>query len=81
MVDLIEQVRRLRDATTRGEVLNALWNLRDSAFDRPQSWQALTAETLLQALAETIENIPADDRDLPVANLLMARAFEKVLGP
>jgi hypothetical protein len=81
MVDLIEQVRRLRDATTRGEVLNALWNLRDSAFDRPQSWQALTAETLLQALAETIENIPADDHDLPVANLLMARAFEKVLGP
>jgi hypothetical protein len=81
MVDLIEQVRRLRDATTRGEVLNALWNLRDSAFDRPQSWQALTAETLLQALAETIENIPADDRDLPVANLLLARAFEKVLGP
>jgi hypothetical protein len=39
----------------------------------------LTAETFLQALAEAVEDAPADDREWQVANRLLARALEKVL--
>lgn len=51
-----------------------------SGLDRPQSWSALTAETLLQALAEAIEAVPADDPDWLVPNRLLSRAFERVLA-
>jgi hypothetical protein len=36
---------------------------------------------LFQALAETVAEAPADDRDWFVANRLLARALEKVLAP
>jgi hypothetical protein len=78
-VDLLQGLQNLRDAASRDDVLNAVWDLRDSAYDRPQSWSVLTAETFLQALAEAVEDAPADDREWQVANRLLARALEKVL--
>jgi hypothetical protein len=51
---VIDSILRLRAAKTSDEILDALWDLRDSAYDHPQSWHALTAETLFQALAETV---------------------------
>jgi hypothetical protein len=55
VVDLTLGLQGLSDARTRQEFVEALWDLRDSAFDQPQAWKALTAETLLQALAESLE--------------------------
>lgn len=81
MVDLIQGLHRLRDATARDEVLGALWDLRDLAFDHPESWHALTAETLFQALAETLEEVPADDREWLAVNRLLARAIAHVVAP
>jgi hypothetical protein len=80
MADPIQGLRWLREATTHDEVVNALWDLRDSAYDRPQSWHALTAETLFQALAETVAEGPADDHDWFVANRLLAKSLEKALA-
>ena len=78
---LMQALHRLRDAPAQSDVLNALWDLRDLAFATPQPWHGITAETLLQALAEAVEDIPADDRDGLRANRLLAHAFEKVLFP
>lgn len=80
MDEFIQALHRLRDATAREEILDALWDLRDLAFDRPGSWAPLTADTLLQALAEAVEDMSADDRrDWLIANRLLAHAFEKLL--
>jgi len=78
---MIDSILRLRDATTNDEILNALWDLGDSAYDHPQSWDALTAEALFQALAETVAEVPADDRGWFAASRLLARALEKALVP
>lgn len=81
MDDLRLGLQRLDDARTTQEIVDALWDLRDSAFDEPQVWQALTAETLLQALAESLENAPAEDGSGQSANRLVAQALRKVLQP
>ena len=81
MVNVTLRLQRLRDAGTKQEVLDSLWDLRDSAFDHPQTWKALTAETLLQALAESFEVAPTEDASLQPANRLLADTFEKVLRP
>jgi hypothetical protein len=78
--EIIFGVNRLRNADARDAVLGALWDLRDSAYDHPQLWHALTAETLLQALAQILDDAAVADSDWPVANRLLARAFEMVLA-
>jgi hypothetical protein len=73
-------LQRLGAAETRQQLVDALWDLRDSAYDQPQVWTTLTAETLLQALAEELEQATPDDggqTSIPV----LARAFEKALDP
>jgi hypothetical protein len=54
--------------------------LRDSAYDEPQVWTALTAETLLQGLAEAFDQAPPDDGGETSIHVL-ARALEKALDP
>lgn len=71
---------RLGAAATKQQLVDALWDLRDSAYDQPQAWRALTAEMLLQALAEELEQAPLDDGDQTSIHVI-ARAFEKALDP
>jgi hypothetical protein len=79
MVDVTLGLQRLSDAGTKQEYLDALWDLRDSAFDRPQTWNAFTAETLLQALAESLQDAPTEDARVQLASRLLAETFRKVL--
>jgi hypothetical protein len=67
-------------AETKKQLIDALWDLRDSAYDQPQVWTALTAETVLQALAEELERAPLDDSGQTSIHVF-ARAFEKALDP
>jgi hypothetical protein len=79
VVDLMIGIQRLDNARTTEEFVDAVWDLRDSAFDEPQLWSALTAETLLQALAESLENAPTERSTGQPANQLLAQAFRKAL--
>lgn len=81
MNDLTFGLQRLDAARTPQEFLDAVWDLRDSAFDEPQLWSALTAETLLQALAESLEGVPTEGSSPQSANRLLAQAFRKALRP
>jgi hypothetical protein len=72
--------QRLGAAKTKQQLVDALWDLRDSAYDQPQLWAALTGETLLQALAEELEQAPHDDGGQTSIQVL-ARALEKALDP
>jgi hypothetical protein len=72
--------QRLGAAKTKQQLVDALWDLRDSAYDQPHAWTALTAETLLQALAEELEQAPPDNGGQTSIHVL-ARAFEKALDP
>jgi hypothetical protein len=80
MDDRIDRIHRLGDAKARDEILNAAWDLRDSAYDAPESWHALTAESLFQALAEAIDRGPAEDRDWLMAGRLLAAVIEDALA-
>ena len=40
-------LQRLGAARTKQQLVDALWDLRDSAYDQPPLWVALTGETLL----------------------------------
>jgi hypothetical protein len=70
-------LQRLSDARTQHELAAAVRELRDSASVQPQVWRSLNAESLLQALAESLEDPAADERR---ANDLLADAFKKVLS-
>ena len=72
-------LQRLDGARTTEEFVEAVWDLRDSAFDEPQLWSALTAETLLQALAESLEGAPTEGGSAQPANRLLAQTFRKAL--
>jgi hypothetical protein len=73
-------LQRLGVAETKQQLVDALWDLRDSAYDQPHVWTALTADTLLQALAEELEQAPPDDGGQTSIHVL-ARAFQKALDP
>jgi hypothetical protein len=73
-------LQRLGAAQTKQQLVDALWDLRDSAYDEPQLWTALTGETLLQALAEELEKAPPGDGG-QTAIQAFARAFEKAFDP
>lgn len=55
-----EWIERLRAASTRGAALDAVWDLRDDAYDFPDEWQRLTAVRLSSFLADQL-NQAADD--------------------
>jgi hypothetical protein len=73
-------LQRLDAARTKDELVEALWDLRDSAYDQPGAWSALRAEMVLHSLAYELEQMPADnDGEIPVR--VLARVLEKALDP
>lgn len=73
-------LQRLDAARTKDELVEALWDLRDSAYDRSEVWSGLTAEVVLQGLAYGLEQMPADnDGEIPVR--VLARVLGKALDP
>ncbi|WP_408895759.1 hypothetical protein ACJ5H2_12670 [Nocardioides sp. R1-1] len=52
-----EWIERLRAASTRDEVLGAVWDLRDDAYDFPGEWQRVSAVRLLHFLADQLEQV------------------------
>ncbi|MFF3065733.1 MULTISPECIES: hypothetical protein [unclassified Oerskovia] len=54
-------LQRLDAARTKDELVGALWDLRDSAYDTPEVWSAFAAEAFFQRLAGELEDAPADD--------------------
>ncbi|MFF2830449.1 hypothetical protein ACFVSK_01670 [Cellulosimicrobium cellulans] len=69
-------LRRLGAAQTKDQVVDALWDLRDSSYDHPERWNAFTAEAFFQRLAEELEAAPGDGGAALPAELL-ARAVER----
>ncbi|MFJ4108155.1 hypothetical protein [Oerskovia enterophila] len=54
-------LQRLDAARTTDELVGALWDLRDSAYDTPELWSTFAAEAFFQRLAGELEDAPADD--------------------
>jgi hypothetical protein len=71
-------LHRLAAAQTKDALVEALWDLRDSAYDEPGSWSGLQALELLQGLAQELEQASADDQ-IPIR--VLAMALEKALDP
>ncbi len=62
------------------QLVDALWDLRDSAYDEPEAWAALTPLTLLQGLGEEFEAAPHDGgSQIPIP--VFASALAKALDP
>ncbi|HEX6055057.1 MAG TPA: hypothetical protein VFY98_04530 [Intrasporangium sp.] len=45
-------------------LVDSFWDLRDDAYDHPARWQGVTAEALLQQLAQYVEE--AEERGEPI---------------
>lgn len=56
-----EWIRRLQSAATREEVLAAVWDLRDDAYDHPEAWERFTAVRLLTFLGGELEDATEDE--------------------
>ena len=69
-------LERLRSVETREELIEAIWDLRDSAYDEPEAWTGLTAETFFQAMAEALEEEPSEGGAV-VAGDVLGRAIRK----
>jgi hypothetical protein len=80
VTDLAGETQRLHEAGTTEEFVDAVWDLRDSAYDHPEAWTGLTAETLFQALGETLEGELTRGADDESANRLLAKALRNALG-
>jgi alpha-glucuronidase len=48
-------------ATTERRLVDNFWDLRDDAHDHPERWEGVTAEAVLQRLAEVVEE--AEERE------------------
>jgi hypothetical protein len=72
-------MKRLSVAQTKDELVDALWDLRDSACDTPEAWSGFTAEAFLQGLTGELDEAPAGDED-QISVLILSRAFAKGLG-
>lgn len=81
-VDPIEVQRlwlqKLAEAQTKQQLIDAVWDLRDSAYDTPQVWLPITAEALFQGLGEVLEHEATDDIS-GISGDLLARALHKAL--
>ncbi|HOA59720.1 MAG TPA: hypothetical protein PLZ83_15215 [Dermatophilaceae bacterium] len=69
-------LEKLRSVETREKLIEAIWDLRDSAYDEPETWTDLTAETFFQALAEALEEDHSEGGPV-VASDVLARAISK----
>lgn len=54
----LEWVERLQTATTREEVMAAVWDLRDDAYDHPVAWERFSVVRLLTFLGGDLEDTP-----------------------
>jgi hypothetical protein len=54
----------------RQSLADALWDLRDDAYDHPDRWSGATAETLFQALASTIERLGDSNEPLKLSDFV-----------
>lgn len=79
MTDLAGELQRLYEAGTTEDFVDAVWDLRKSAYGHPQAWTGLTAETLFQALGETLEGELTRGADDAPANRLLAKALRNAL--
>lgn len=43
------------DVSSRTELVNVVWDLRDRAYDNPDPWDRVVAQTFFQAFAEALE--------------------------
>ena len=74
------EIKWLREAKTPGEVLDAIWNLRDSAFDHPELWKPFTALSFFQYVAEVLDASPeCYDGVGPLPTEVLARVLERIL--
>jgi hypothetical protein len=69
-------LEKLRSVETREKLIEAIWDLRDSAYDEPEAWTHLTAETFFQALAEALEEDHSQG-EAAVASDVLAHAISK----
>lgn len=56
--------------------MDALWALRDSAYDNPAAWTDFTAELFLQSLATELEQDSG-----PLVTSTVVRALAKAICP
>ena len=75
MSERLDRVEWLRAASTRASALDALWDLRDLAYDKPALWNRFSAELLFQALAEQVDRAPDDAIDWGAFSSLLAAAL------
>ena len=73
-------LQRLGAAETLAQLIDGVWDLRDSAFDSPGVWTELTPLALFQALAEELERAPQHD-DVQVSTQFLGRVFARALDP
>lgn len=73
-------LQRLDAAQTKDQLVDALWDLRDSAYDTPEVWAAFTALGFLQSLAGELDQESAGDEG-QISVLLLARALGRALDP
>jgi len=73
-------IDRLRSTTTRVAALDALWDLRDLAYDRPQAWHGFVAEVFFQVLAEQVDEA-SDAIDWGAFTSLLAAALTAAVEP
>ena len=74
------ELQRLDAAQTKDQLVEALWDLRDSAYDAPETWTAFTAERFLQVFTEELEQEPSGDEG-QISVLALARALRRGLDP
>jgi hypothetical protein len=70
--EALERIDRLRSTNTKADALDALWDLRDLAYDRPEAWHGFTAELLFQAFAENVDGAAHDAIDWGAFTSLLA---------
>lgn len=81
MSHALDYIDRLRSAGTKADALNALWDLRDLAYDQPAVWHGFSAEALFQALAEEVDSAATDAIDWDAFATLLAATLTATTRP
>ncbi|GAA2443215.1 hypothetical protein [Agromyces soli] len=81
MDGLANGLKRLDAAQTTEQLIDALWDLRDSAYDEPERWRTFTAEDLLQRLTSALERDDAVEPAIEVPAPALGQALARALDP
>jgi hypothetical protein len=73
------------DVSSRAELVNVVWDLRDRAYDNPDPWDRVNAQRFFQAFAEALEAEDerpgrADDASWAEFGALLRAAADRVVG-